>query len=403
MARPLPQSGQRENRLTLPLAADRPALARLRWAWAALAVGGILSIGAAYFLLSDAWAARYALRWSALAGLALVYVLIVLWRHLPENHPPAEPDLLPALGLPNLISLARGFMLAALAGFLLSPPPEGWLAWAPGTLYTAAIVVDYLDGVAARLTGRSTVLGQTLDLEFDALGILIAPLVAVWHGQLPAWFLLASAARYVYAAGIWLRRRAGKPVYDLTPSTTRRALAGIQMGFISAALWPVLRPDAIALAAGVVIIPFLAGFVRDWLVVSGAVRPDSAGYRRVMDVAGRIFRGWLPVGLRAIVAAVMLGAWAGVMFPAYRATLAHGMALQIGLLALTVAGVAGRLAATLLLIVTGLALAGSGLNPGAALVVASTSGLMVLGGGALTLWRPDEVFLARRYGGNGDD
>ncbi len=403
MARPLPQSGQRENQLTLAFAADRPALARLRRAWAALVVVGALGVGAGFALLSAEWSARYALRWSALAGLTLAYELAVLWRRLPENHPPGESTPLPTLGLPNLISMARGFMLAALAGFLLSPPPEGWLAWMPGALYTAAIVVDYLDGIAARVTGRSTVLGQTLDLEFDALGILIAPLVAVWHGQLPAWFLLASAARYVFALGVWLRKRQGKPVYDLTPSTTRRALAGIQMGFISATLWPVLKPDAIALAAGVVIAPFLAGFVRDWLVVSGAVRPDSAGYRRVMDTVGHIFRGWLPVGLRAITAAVMLGAWSGAIFPAYRATLAHGAVLQIALLALTVAGVAGRLAATLLLIVTGLALAGSALNPGAALIVASTSGLMVLGGGALTLWRPDEVFLARRYGGSGDD
>lgn len=401
MARPLPKAGTGESDdPTLP--ADAPALVRLRRAWWALVLGSVAGVGAVYLLLSAEWAARYAARWGALAGLSLAYVLGVLRRRLPDNHPPGEIDLFPTLGLPNAISLARGFMLAALAGFLLSPPPAGWLAWAPGVLYTAAIVVDYLDGIAARVTGRSTVLGQTLDLEFDALGVLVAPLVAVWHGQLPAWFLLVSAARYVFAFGVWTRRRRGLPVYDLTPSTTRRALAGIQMGFISAVLWPTLKPETIAPVAAVVIVPFLAGFIRDWLVVSGAVDPDSRAYERAMGIIRRAFRLWLPVALRVGLAVVMFGAWQGAIFPAYRAALAYHPALQFGLLALAVTGVAGRLAATLLLIVTGLALTGAAMSPGAALVLITTSGLMVLGGGAFALWRPDEVFMASRYGGNGN-
>lgn len=370
------------------------ALDRLRVQWVVAAVTTGLLLAAAYLLLRRSWAPPYALRWLALAAGAAAYQLAVLWRDLPLNHRPGGGHLFPDLGLANVITLFRGLLLAGLAGFLFSPWPAGWLAWAPGTLYTAAIVLDLLDGLAARLAGRPTALGASLDVSFDALGILVAPLLGVWYGQLPVWYLLVSAARYLYVLGVRLREQRGLPVHDLPPSDLRRPLAGLQMGFISAVLWPVLGQPEAHLAATLVMLPFVAGFLRDWLVVSGRVEASGAGYRRLRSAAKTVFTGWLPLVMRAATGLVVLGPLVGfgVGLPGL------GSPVAVGLAALVVSGLVGRLAAVLLLISLGLALTRTPFTPGAAGLLASLVVLMLFGTGRLSLWQPEERFMSSRMG-----
>nr|WP_231554243.1 hypothetical protein [Halobellus rufus] len=109
-------------------------------------------------------------------------------------------------------------------------------------------------------------------MAFDTTGFLVAPVVAVLWGQLPIWYLSLSAARYLFKAGRGLRRRRGLPVYDLPDSLIRRPLAGLQMAFITLALSPLLGLAAIRLPALLVLVPSLAVFLRDYLVVSGRLR-----------------------------------------------------------------------------------------------------------------------------------
>lgn len=372
------------------------ALARLRRQWLALALFYSALVVLAYLLLSEQWQPPYAARWAMLAGLALAAQLAMLWRRLPENHRPGETALLPTLGLANLLSLLRGLLLGLLAGFLFLPWPPGWLAWAPGILYTAAIVIDLLDGLAARLTNRATRLGAGLDTELDALGILIAPLLGVWYGQLPVWYLLASASRYLFVFGQWTRQRQGKPVYHLPPSATRRPLAGLQMGLISAVLWPILEPPATTIAATLIMAPFLVGFIRDWLVVSGRIDPDSAGYEKAHRQTATLLAHWLPPALRfalvALVTGLALGIWPGAT------ALALFGPLELALLALVALGVAGRLAAALLLIRVEIGLAQIGFAPGSGPLVAVLCLLMLLGSGAFSIWQPEERILTHRLG-----
>ena len=101
---------------------------------------------------------------------------------------------------------ATRFALGLLAGFVFLPQPSGGLAWLPALLYTLAIMADYLDGYFARLTHHATVLGEILDIEFDALGILMATSLAVHYGQLPWWYLPIGLSRYLFLFGIWWRR-----------------------------------------------------------------------------------------------------------------------------------------------------------------------------------------------------
>ncbi|MDL5363936.1 CDP-alcohol phosphatidyltransferase family protein [Halalkalicoccus sp. NIPERK01] len=238
---------------------------RLRWVVVAAiaAVVTALSFGGLRLLLADGLARR----WLLLTIPVLAYVLALFWRFLPRNRDAGR--LLPSLGPGTLLTLARGVLIAFLAGFLLLPRPTESLVWLPALLYGTAVLADYADGAVARLTDHVTTLGARLDTEFDALGILIAPLLAVAYGQLPVWYLSVSVARYLFVLGRWLRRHRGRPVFDLPPRRGRRPLAGLQMAFLTLVLSPVVSTPLTTVAAVFVATPFVAGFVRDWLYVSG--------------------------------------------------------------------------------------------------------------------------------------
>ncbi|MFC7009169.1 CDP-alcohol phosphatidyltransferase family protein [Halalkalicoccus salilacus] len=149
------------------------------------------------------------------------------------------------------------------------PRPTESLVWLPAALYGLAALLDYVDGTIARLTDHVTTLGARLDVEIDALGILIAPLLAVIYGQLPVWYLLAGAARYIFVAGKWHRRRTGKAIHDLPAGPASRILAGVQMAFLAVVLSPLLTPPEATSLGVAVLVPFLANFLRDWWHLTG--------------------------------------------------------------------------------------------------------------------------------------
>ena len=196
-----------------------------------------------------------------------------LWfcfRHLGLNRPESTDDLIPyrTFGVPNLVTLARGALFAALAGFG-ALAPRATIVWIPAILYGLGCALDAVDGALARWLDRRTALGSKLDMAFDTIGFLVAPIVAVLWGQLPIWYLSLSAARYLFKFGRGLRRRRGKPVYDLPASRLRRPLAGVQMAFIAVALAPIVPFAPARVGAAVVVLPSLAVFLRDYFAISG--------------------------------------------------------------------------------------------------------------------------------------
>lgn len=376
----------------------RPSIdahSRLVREWWMFAVVGVLGVGLGGWMLALVWGNVFALRWVGLAALVTAFEVYVLRRGLGKNHRAGESHLLSTLGLGNWLSLLRGLMLAYIAGFLFSPWPDGWLAWAPGVLYSAAGLIDLVDGYAARVTHHTTALGAYLDMELDALGILIAPLLGVWYGQLPIWYLLASAARYLFVAGMWWRTRKGLPNQDLAHSDLRRVLASFQMGFIGVVLLPIFSPPATWIAAAAFIMPFLVVFVRDWFLVTGELNPDSTRYRAAALRAEQFFLHWLPALLRVVVLVLSL-----LLAGSYlRSTGGDVVALgalfsMIGII--VGAGIAARLLSVVLLLVVGLTQPIE--SPGTVLLIISLSLIFLLGSGALSIWRPEERVLRGRFG-----
>jgi CDP-diacylglycerol--glycerol-3-phosphate 3-phosphatidyltransferase len=252
---------------------------RRRWLW--LAIGWGTAVSLFYFWLRHIWQIELANRWLGLTLLPLLYCLWVVGRHLAENRRAGETAVLPTFGWGNRLTLLRGLAISMVAGFLFSPWPEGWLAWLPMLLYTAADVADYLDGYLARITNHATRLGERLDMEYDGLGMLVVSLLAVWYGQLPWWYLILGLARYLFVFGLWWREMRGLPAHNLPPSVHRRVFAGFQMGFMSAVLWPIVPPAFATIAGTIFAIPTALGFLRDWFLVTGRLDPQADAYRRM--------------------------------------------------------------------------------------------------------------------------
>ena len=354
--------------------------------------------------LSLLWSPLYGLRWAVLSLSVLAYQTALLWRALPKNRGLGTQPILPDFGIGNLLTIARGVFVSWLAGFLFSPLPDGMLAWLPASLYLVADILDYFDGFAARITGLSTELGGYWDQELDSLGVVIAPLLAVSYGQLPIWVLLVSASRYLFVLGIWWRKFNHKPVFDLPPSTYRRAFAGFQMGFFGFALLPIFSRASTWVSASVFMIPFMLGFLRDWLVVSGVINAAQERYHQMVRIVTSFGMKVLPVGLRIVV--VFFGVGYGLMhiaglpltlFPGRVSPVQILGSLEVLLALLVGLGVGGRVVSLILLLLTGLFLDSQEL--GVFALVVGTSYMTVLGTGAFSIWQPEQEFVRRRYGG----
>jgi CDP-diacylglycerol--glycerol-3-phosphate 3-phosphatidyltransferase len=364
---------------------------RLRWGFFVFLCMGSAVLG--YLVLRQAWTPDSALRWLVLAAAVLIYQAAVLGGNLEKNHRQAETRLLPSLGIGNHMTLLRGILIAGLVGFLFSPRPSGWLIWIPGILYTLADAADFLDGYLARVNNHATRLGEILDMSFDGLGVLAASLLAVQYGQVPVWYLAVALARYLFLAGMWLREKTSRTNYALPPSISRRLFAGLQMGFIGVILWPVFSPPGTYFAASLFALPFLIGFGRDWLFVSGILEPGAQGLRK------NPLSTWGPPALRLVAAGL-----AGYIFTRRLDPAAPGefpfifMLLELAVAALILFGVTGRIAAVVGLILIGLSQQYTSLNPPQFILAAVYTILLFAGTGALSIWAPEDRAVFGRPG-----
>ena len=371
-------------------------LGNLRKQWAAYAILCLSFLAGGYALLSQEWTPDIAARWLILPSVMMAYLLAVLWRNLDANHRPGESWLLPTIGWGNALTLLRGALVAALAGFLFIPKPEGWLAWAPGILYTLSDAADFFDGYVARVTRHATRLGEILDMSFDGLGVLVASTLAVQYGQVPVWYLGVALARPLFLAGLWLRNRLGKPNQDLPPSLSRRVFAGLQMGFLAIVLWPLFSPPGTHIAAALFGLPLLSGFVLDWLIVSGIFQP---GPKTSLDREAFLIR-WLPVSLRLGILVLGLGLFsrASQDLPGQAMNMPLLGVLHAVAISLIVFGLTARLSAILALCILGFYQMFASLTPVQIALAVAYTAILYLGSGEFSLWAPEDQLVYRRAG-----
>jgi len=333
-------------------------------------------------------------------GLAVaVHIQRHLSRHLETNHRHREEGrLFSTLGAANWITLLRTGAIVVLAGFLpmaihQDHGSRNVLNWAPGIIYLGISLADLLDGFIARRQGRETELGKRLDIETDAAGLLVASLLAVALGRLPAIYLLAGLAYYPFILGIRLRQRLALPVIALQPRPYARIIAGFQMGLVAAALLPIFNPVFISVAAVIFMSPLLIGFFRDWLVVSCRVKTDS-DQQSSLDLRARsLIITTLPWALRLVLLAsgiiILIGPGL------YRTNLPWQVAHSLCCL-LAGLGVMGRSASLILVLLLGCNQSPFGISLPVMVVFGTAAVLMLTGTGAMSLWAPEERILYRR-------
>jgi len=226
------------------------------------------------------------------------YKLLALNRSAPDS------VLYPDLGWANYLSLARAWLIAFTAGFIFQPSLSPFILLFPALAYFLAALIDRVDGYVARISAQQSLLGEKLDTEFDALGLLVAPLLAVWIGQIHWSYLSVSLAYYLFQAGLIWRKRHRLPVYPLNKNPERRALAGFQMGFLAVVLWPILAPPATVVAGLAFMLPLLIGFGIDWFSCSGLIKQDAPGAQHYFACTTTLIQAYLLPFLRLALCAL---------------------------------------------------------------------------------------------------
>jgi CDP-diacylglycerol--glycerol-3-phosphate 3-phosphatidyltransferase len=375
----------------------------MNW-WTTACISFCAVIGVNLLIISH-WRIPFSWARFVLPLLPLIYVLAVLRSGLPLNHRPGETQVLAHLGLANGITVLRGVLVSALACFWNWPATIPFsihqsLAWLPGVIYITAALLDLVDGMVARHTDHVTRLGERLDTLFDALGLLTAVLAGIALNQLPLSYLAVALAYYAFSAGIWVRRRTGRMVIPLEPRPAARLIAGFNMGFVGATLLPIYRPPATTIGAIIFMAPFLAGFLRDWLVVSGRMKTGHSQPAPWEKKWRRLFREVQPVVLRAVLLLSFLAALektaacfsGNAMGPFYffGPIVRPIFLLSVVLVSL---GVMGRLAALPILLLSGLWVSHRASDPLWCLLMIAAAGLLITGSGNLSLWQPEEKYL----------
>lgn len=375
------------------------ALKQLQSKWWRCSFFSVVAVFICFFSLLTIWQPKHAWQWLFQTLFVLAYVLRLFRVALSRNFRPGEEILLGTIGPGSCVTFLRGLMISMLAGFFFLPWPgkidgPSWLTWVPGVIYILAAFADFFDGYLARITHHETEFGKILDTKIDALGLLIAPALAVFYGQLPIFYLAVSGAYYLFVFGSWLRKKEGKYLVELKPRPSSRLIAGLHMGFVGVALLPLLSPPVTTIAALILMTPLLLGFVRDWLVVSGRIRTESDQRANWEHGFNRLMTMWLPIFLRVVV----LCAGFFLLQPFAIRGSGYWASTLIVFLIMVVFGVMGRTAAILISFSAAYTINKQGTIPELLILYACAVALMWIGTGTLSLWKPEDRIFLRRAG-----
>lgn len=346
----------------------------------------------ASFVVIHKFTSLNAVQWLGFAGIVWIYVWWQLWQRLDLNRASLQDVLYPTLGTANHLSLFRGGLIATTSGFLLQPSTSETTAWIPGVLYTIAAMLDRIDGFIARRSNRTSLLGSELDTVYDALGLLIAPLLAFNYDKVHWSFLFVSVAYYFFCWGLYWRRVHHLPIYPLLPSQLRRTLAGFQMGCVALLLLPCFHSSFTTVAALIFMLPMLLGFVVDWLVVSGRVTTSVRTltfFQNLVTYHSVIFLPLTRIVLCIVVLLLVSNNYFSNLVTMSLAVIASIMVLL---------GFAGRFGAIAILLIAGVMHTDDTIDLLSLILIICSTSVMLLGTGHFSLWRWDDHWINRRDG-----
>ncbi|MGE4062135.1 MAG: CDP-alcohol phosphatidyltransferase family protein [Rhodospirillaceae bacterium] len=230
-----------------------------------VACGGAV-LGAGTFALAAHAGFSAGFSVAALATYLMVGVFAV--SRIARHHPFAR------FGTANILTLVRLLIASSMAGLAFEMAfhervIDNGLAWGFFSLAVTTLVLDGLDGYAARRENLASDFGARFDMEIDALQILLLCLIALALEKAGLWVLIGGALRYAYeVAGVFwppLQR-------PLPPSFRRKLTAAVQGGTLAALLAPIIVPPLSTRAAAIALLLLIYSFAVDviWLAIEDA-------------------------------------------------------------------------------------------------------------------------------------
>jgi phosphatidylglycerophosphate synthase len=193
-------------------------------AMAVYAAGAWLPVGASYPLKAGA-------AFAAMVAGALL---------LREQHP------FPRLGPANRVTMSRAMLVALMTGAIGEAPARD-LAGTAVFLAAVTAVLDGVDGSLARRTGMASAFGARIDMETDALLILVASILVWQFGKAGAWVIAGGLLRYAFVASgwilPWMRGR-------LTPTLRAKTITIVHVVGLCVALAPITPYPLSAIVVG---------------------------------------------------------------------------------------------------------------------------------------------------------
>lgn len=208
--------------------------ASLRARLAAAGGLGCLAVAGAGLVVGPPLQASAVYPWTAAA---LFAVMIAAATGFVRGHP------FPRLGPANRVTWIRA-MLVALTAALIGEPETWRVAAAAVVAATAAAVLDGLDGWLARRSRMASEFGGRVDMETDALLVLVLSVLVWQHDKAGAWVLAGGLMRYGFVAAGWVLPWMAAP---LTPTMRGKAVAVAHIVGLIVALAPIIP---VALSAG---------------------------------------------------------------------------------------------------------------------------------------------------------
>ncbi|BES71727.1 hypothetical protein RE428_27450 [Marinobacter nanhaiticus D15-8W] len=227
-----------------------------------LAVAAGLTITAAALLSFTLHLAVPFVAFTTLLGLGLTAAVGVFWALSPPTHRPQDAD---SLGLANQVTLGRGVLICVVAGFIPFNEYAQTHAWTVASITLIALILDGVDGAAARRTRSHSAFGARFDMELDALLILILCGLTIVMDKAGAWVLLIGLYRYIFVV---MGRLYPKLTQPLPESFRRKTICVWQLVTLMICLLPLITPSMatglLALALALLTYSFMKDIV--WLI-----------------------------------------------------------------------------------------------------------------------------------------
>ena len=221
----------------------------------ALAVGWLATAFASIALVGAAGVAPlHAAQSWGLFALVAAWVITGVRRHRAGRR----------FGLANAITLTRAVIACAFGALIGAGISSATAAWAMVIAALAGLILDGVDGWAARRYGLVSRFGAKFDTEVDSLFALILSILVWQQTRVGAWVLCIGLLRYAFVYAGRLRPWLAAP---LPESRRRKTVCVIVVAALAICLAPVMTTPAVQITAAATLVVLAWSFSVDivWL------------------------------------------------------------------------------------------------------------------------------------------